>query len=270
LSAKHAANRYRFRYATGDDNQVLDDPQINTVAVLTRHHLHSRQVIAGLSAGKHVFCEKPLALNQNDLDEIFLLIVPDKSSSPTPHATGSLLTVGFNRRFAPLATKVKKFIDRRQEPLVAHYRVNAGYLPQNHWLHDPLQGGGRILGEACHFIDFLTFLVGEGPISVSGVALPDAGYYLQDNLALTFTFRDGSLSTLHYLANGDNSFPKERLEVFAGGLVAVLDDFRSLELVSAGHREMIHSRLRQDKGHHFIWQAFIDGIHTGGPSNPLP
>jgi predicted dehydrogenase len=122
--------------------------------------------------------------------------------------------VGFNRRFALLARKLKEFIDRRQEPLAAHYRVNAGYLPLNHWLHDPVQGGGRLLGEGCHFIDFLTFLVGEGPVSVSGYALPDAGHYRQDNLALTFTFRDGSLGTLHYLAMAINLF-KERLGITA-------------------------------------------------------
>lgn len=268
LTAQHTANRYGFRYATGDDSQLLDDPAINTIAILTRHHLHAPLVKAGLRAGKHVFCEKPLALNQSDLDEIFLLLNPDDSSSPIPRSS-PFLTVGFNRRFALLARKLKEFIDRRQEPLAAHYRVNAGYLPLNHWLHDPVQGGGRLLGEGCHFIDVLTFLVGEGPVSVSGYALPDAGHYRQDNLALTFTFRDGSLGTLHYLANGDKSFPKERLEVFAGGRVAVLDDYRSLELVSAGRRELFRSRLRQDKGHRAIWEAFIDAISTGGKP-PIP
>ncbi len=176
-----------------------------------------------------------------------------------------LLTVGFNRRFAPLAKKLKEFTDQKKEPLVAHYRVNAGYLPLNHWLHDPDQGGGRIIGEGCHFIDFLTFLVGEAPISVFGAALPDAGRYRQDNLVLTFTFKDGSLGTLHYLANGDKSFPKERVEVFAGGRVAVLDDFRTLELVHAGQRDVHRSRLRQDKGHRAAWEAFINAIRTGGP-----
>jgi predicted dehydrogenase len=111
----------------------------------------------------------------------------------------------------------------------------------------------------------LTFLVDDAPRSVSGTALPDAGHYRQDNIALTFTFKDGSLGTIHYLANGDRSFPKERLEIFTGGQVAVLDDFRTLELVHAGQRNLLRSRLRQDKGHHAEWEAFINTIHTGGP-----
>lgn len=258
LSARHIANRYGFQYATGDENQVLNDPDINTIAILTRHHLHASQVLTGLRAGKHVFCEKPLALNQSELDEIFSLLAAQQASCP-------LLTVGFNRRYAPLAKKLKDFIDQRKEPLVAHYRINAGYLPLNHWLHDPNQGGGRIIGEGCHFIDFLTFLVGEAPNSVSGVALPDAGYYRQDNIALTFTFRDGSLGTIHYLANGDKSFPKERLEVFAGGRVAVLDDFRMLELVHTGQRDVLRSRLRQDKGYLAEWETLLNAIRTAGP-----
>jgi predicted dehydrogenase len=257
LSARHVANRYGFHYATGDESQVVNDPNINTIAILTRHNLHASQVLAGLRAGKHIFCEKPLALNQSELDEIFTLLAGQQASCP-------LLTVGFNRRYALLANKLKDFIDQRKEPLVAHYRINAGYLPLDHWLHDPNQGGGRIIGEGCHFIDFLTFLVGEAPISVSGVALPDAGYYRQDNLALTFTFRDGSLGTIHYLANGDKSFPKERLEVFAGGRVAVLNDFRTLELVHAGHRGVLRSRLRQDKGHLAEWESFLNAIRTTG------
>jgi predicted dehydrogenase len=269
LTAQHTANRYGFQYATGDDSQVLNDPEVNTIAILTRHHLHACQVLAGLRAGKHVFCEKPLALNQPELDEIFLQLNPDNSNSPSQLSNQPMLTVGFNRRFAQLAGKLKEFINQRQEPLAAHYRVNAGYLPLNHWLHDPVQGGGRLLGEGCHFIDFLSFLVGEAPVTVSGVALPDAGHYQQDNLALTFTFRDGSLGTLHYLANGDKSFPKERLEVFAGGRIAVLDDFRNLELVSTGRREVIRSRLRQDKGHRAIWEAFISAIRSGGQP-PIP
>ena len=181
-----------------------------------------------------------------------------------------LLTVGFNRRFAPLASaRSKAFIADRAEPLAAHYRVNAGYLPLNHWTQDPPQGGGRIIGEGCHFIDFLTFLVGEPPVSVSAQALPDAGRYRQDNVLLTFTFPDGSLGTLTYLANGDKSFAKERVEVFCGGRIAVLDDFRSLELVRRGRRWVLRSRLRQDKGHQAGWEAFLSAVRAGGPP-PIP
>jgi len=262
VSAASAARRFGFRYAASDESQVLGDPKINTVAILTRHNLHARQVLAALSAGKHVFCEKPLALTSEELSAI-----RDQLSLTTDHRP--LLTVGFNRRFAPLAQKLHAFFAGRKEPLVAQYRVNAGYLPPTHWVHDPEQGGGRIIGEGCHFVDFLTFLVGAPPVAVEGHTLPDGGRYHQDNVVLTFTFPDGSLGTLTYLANGDKAFPKERVEVFAGGRVGVLDDFRMLELVQAGRRDVQRSRLRQDKGHAAAWQAFVAAIAAGGPP-PIP
>ncbi len=133
---------------------VLQDDTIDAVAVLTRHHLHARQTLAALRAGKHVFCEKPLALSETELDEILEYLVTAGEGSTTP---APILSVGYNRRFAPLAQQLAEFLRDRQEPLVASYRVNAGYLPLNHWLHDPAQGGGRLIGEGCHFIDFLTF-----------------------------------------------------------------------------------------------------------------
>jgi predicted dehydrogenase/threonine dehydrogenase-like Zn-dependent dehydrogenase len=258
-SAQHAASRFGFTYATADPDQILQDERINTVAILTRHHLHAPQVLAALRLGKHVFCEKPLALDAAELAQIEAEL----------QSGASLLMVGFNRRFAPLALKLKAFLDGCQEPLAAHYRVNAGYLPPTHWTHDPQQGGGRLIGEGCHFIDFLTFLVGAPPVSVSAHGLPDQGRYREDNLVLTFTFPDGSLGTLSYLANGDKSLPKERLEVFCSGRVAVLDDFRSLELVHAGQRQVIRQRLRQDKGHQAEWQAFARALQSGGPA-PIP
>jgi predicted dehydrogenase/threonine dehydrogenase-like Zn-dependent dehydrogenase len=266
LSAQHARERFGFRYARSDDGSggsILGDLEINTVAILTRHGQHASQVLAALAARKHVFCEKPLAIHPDELGAIAGALHA-LESEPSP-----LLTVGFNRRFAPLSTKLRQFLGDRQEPLAAHYRVNAGFLPLTHWLHDPEQGGGRLVGEGCHFIDFLTFLVGETPVSVRGQALPDLGIYHLDNFILTFTFPDGSLGTLTYLANGDKAFPKERVEVFCGGRAAVLDDFRSLETVQDGKREVLRSRLRQDKGHRAEWEAFIHAILRGGPP-PIP
>lgn len=258
-SAAHAARKFGFRYACSDETQIIHDADINTIAILTRHHLHAGQVMAALKAGKHVFCEKPLAVNREQAKEM-------REQCSAPH---SLLMVGFNRRFAPLAIRLRTFLADRKEPLVAHYRVNAGYIPLSHWLHDPEQGGGRIIGEGCHFVDLLAFLVGTPPVTVSAQGLPDAGRYREDNVMLTFAFSDGSLGTVSYLANGDKSFPKERVEAFCGGRVAVLDDFRSLELVRDGKRESIHSRLRQDKGHRAAWQAFAAAIETGGMP-PIP
>lgn len=268
LNAKHAAKRFGFRYAASDENQILQDTQVNTLAILTRHHLHARQVIAALHAGKHVFCEKPLALSVEELEEIFIALEGNSArgqENRAPTSLSPLLTAGFNRRFAPLAQKLHTFIKDRQEPLAAHYRVNAGYIPPSHWLHDPRQGGGRIIGEGCHFIDFLAFLVGAAPVSVTAAALPDLGHYREDNASLTFTFPDGSVGTVSYLANGDKAFPKERVEVFTAGRAAVLDDFRSLQLASGGRRRTISSRLKQDKGHLAEWQAFASAVAAGGP-----
>lgn len=260
LSAAHAAGKFGFGYTAESSAQILADPAINTVALLTRHNLHARQTLAALAAGKHVFCEKPLALNAAELDEIFAAL--EQPGSP-------LLMVGFNRRFAPLAVALGQFLSDRQEPFVAHYRVNAGFLPATHWLHDPAVGGGRLVGEGCHFIDFLTWLAGAAPVSVSAESLPDLGRYNEDNFNLTLRYPDGSLGLLTYLANGDKAFPKERLEVFCGGRVAVLDDFRSLETVRDGQRKVQRSRLRQDKGHRAEWQAFAAAIQAGGPP-PIP
>jgi predicted dehydrogenase/threonine dehydrogenase-like Zn-dependent dehydrogenase len=266
-SAQHAAHRFNFQYATSDESRILDDPQVNTVAILTRHNLHTRQVLAALQAGKHVFCEKPLAINNVELDAIQGVILPLAGLPDSPPLP--ILMVGFNRRFAPLAHRMSDFLQGRQEPLVMHYRVNAGYLPLTHWLHDPLQGGGRIIGEGCHFVDFLTYLAGAPPVLVSAQGLPDAGRYREDNVLLNFSFPDGSLGIVSYLANGNKAFPKERVEVFCGGRVAVLDDFRTLETVHDGHRQVFRARLRQDKGHTAEWQTFIASLMAGGPP-PIP
>jgi predicted dehydrogenase len=260
-SAQYAAEKFGYLYASSEENALLEDDRINTVAILTRHHLHARQVLAALAAGKHVFCEKPLALNLAELQEI--------ETALKENTQGSLLMVGFNRRFAPLARRLNTFIAERSEPLVAHYRVNAGFIPKTHWVHDLEQGGGRIIGEGCHFIDFLTYLVGETPVSVSSQGIPDSGLYREDVSVITFSFPDGSIGTVSYLANGDKAFPKERVEVFCGGRVAVLDDYRSLELVHKGNRQTFQSRLKQDKGHQAEWEAFADAIQHAGPA-PIP
>jgi predicted dehydrogenase len=145
--------------------------------------------------------------------------------------------------------------------------VNAGSLPLEHWLHDPQVGGGRLVGEGCHFIDYLVFLAGSKPVSVTAQALPDEGQFRQDNVQVTFRFANGSLGTLTYLANGDRALPKERLEVFSGGKTAVLDDFRSLDLSEGGRTKGL--RMSQDKGHREIWRAFITASQKGG-NPPIP
>ncbi len=258
LHAQHAARKFGFAYASSSADELLADAAVNTVAILTRHDLHAELVIAALKAGKNVFVEKPLAIDGTQLASI---------TRQLGKPGNGLLTVGFNRRFAPLARRVAQFFQGRQEPLHVHYRVNAGYLPSNHWTQDPKVGGGRVIGEACHFVDFITFLVGAPPDCVSAQALPDQGKYREDNVSMTFTFPDGSIGVIDYLANGDRSVPKERVEVFGGGRVAVLDDFRRLELVEKGARK--EHRGVQDKGWQDEWVAFARAISTGGEP-PIP
>jgi predicted dehydrogenase len=260
LSAHHAARKFGYGYATTSDDEIINDPAINVIAILTRHNLHARQVLAALKAGKRVFCEKPLAMNQTELAEITKALKTSKNP---------VLMTGFNRRFAPLSKRLKEFIDKRSEPLVVHYRVNAGYLPKDHWLNDVEVGGGRIIGEACHFIDYLVFLIGACPETVSAQVVPDHGTYSEDNVILNFSFPDGSLGTLSYLSNGDKAFPKERVELFCGGRVAVLNDFRSLELCQNGSRKVIRKRFRQDKGHRAAWASFLAALTSGGEL-PIP
>jgi predicted dehydrogenase/threonine dehydrogenase-like Zn-dependent dehydrogenase len=260
LTARQSAARFGFAFAATGDDQILSDPDVNLVVVLTRHNLHAGQVLAALARGKHVYCEKPLATDPADLAKIAAALEQD------PRA---LLTVGFNRRFAPQSLRLRELIAGAGEPFVAHYRVNAGFLPLTHWTQDPTVGGGRIVGEACHFIDYLACLAGASPVSVHAQALPDGGRYRQDNVVITLTFPDGSLGTVTYLANGDRSLPKERLEVFCAGRVAVLDDFRTLELIQSGRRKSFVSHLRQDKGHQAAWESFVKAVKAGGPP-PIP
>jgi predicted dehydrogenase/threonine dehydrogenase-like Zn-dependent dehydrogenase len=260
LSARHAAAKFGFKIASSSEEEFLSSPEINLVAVLTRHNQHARQVLAALRAGKHVYCEKPLAILAEELNEIVEAL--ERETLP-------LLMVGFNRRFAPFTRKLQDFLAQTSEPFAAHYRINAGAIPLNHWVHDPGQGGGRIIGEGCHFIDYLTFLAGTSPVSVSAQALPDNGRYRQDNVVITLSFPNGSLGTITYMANGDKSFPKERVEVFCGGRVAVLDDFRRLEMIYNGRRQVLQARLGQDKGHRGSWAAFLEAVRKGGPA-PIP
>jgi predicted dehydrogenase len=271
LHAQHSGKKFGFAYATSSDDEILNDPNINTVAILTRHDMHADLVVKALAAGKHVFVEKPLAIDEVGLNKVLTALTVDRGpktefNGPLSTVHG-LLTVGFNRRFAPLAQTLRSFLSTRTEPLYMHYRINAGYIPLNHWVHDPAQGGGRIIGEGCHFVDFLTFLAGSAPVSVTAHALPDAGKYREDNVSMTFTFADGSVGVVDYLANGDKSFPKERLEVFCGGRVAVLDDFRALEMIRDGNKKMI--KKAQDKGWRDEWVAFAKAIREGGQS-PIP
>ncbi len=258
LRAQHSGKKFGFQYATSNDEEIINDPNINTVAILTRHDSHAELVVKALKAGKHVFVEKPLAINSKQLEQINKLLISNLRS---------LLTVGFNRRFSPLAQQLKSLVSTLQEPKYIHYRVNAGLIPLNHWTQDPNIGGGRIIGEACHFIDLITFLVGAPPVSVTAHALPNNGKYREDNVSMTFTFPDGSIGVVDYLANGDKSFPKERVEVFCAGQIAVLDDFVFLRTVKNGKKKEIKGA--QNKGWVDEWKVFAKAIREGSEP-PIP
>jgi predicted dehydrogenase len=266
LHAQHSGKKFGFQYATSDDDEIINDPNVNTIAILTRHDTHADLVVKALKAGKHVFVEKPLAINSAQLSAV---------SKQLLKTDNCLLTTGFNRRFAPLAQQLKSLVSNLREPKYIHYRVNAGLIPLNHWTQDPEIGGGRIIGEGCHFVDFITFLVGASPVSVTAHALPNngaalsvsKGKYREDNVSMTFTFPDGSLGIVDYLANGDKSFPKERVEVFCGGQIAVLDDFVSLQTVKDGKKKEIKGA--QNKGWVDEWKVFAKCIREGGEP-PIP
>jgi predicted dehydrogenase/threonine dehydrogenase-like Zn-dependent dehydrogenase len=252
--ARNAAEKFGFRYCATDENEILHDESINVVVIATRHRLHARQVVAAIGAGKHVFCEKPLCLTEDELGDIV---------RARAEGGASALLVGFNRRFSPMALRLKTFFAPVQEPLLMHYRVNAGFLKPDHWTQDPAEGG-RILGEVCHFVDFLTFLAGAWPVRVQTHALANSGLYSDDNLVIQMEFANGSQGTITYVANGDKAYSKERVEVFGGGTVGVLEDFRELELSRGGRKQSERSRLAQDKGHRAEWEAFAKALREGG------
>lgn len=264
ISARSVADRFGFRYCTTDPAEILADDTINVVAIATRHHLHARQTLAALEAGKSVFVEKPLCVTVEELAQIRQAYEAQKAAGRPIR-----LMVGYNRRFAPMAIELKDFFATVAEPLMLQYRVNAGRLPLDHWTQDPAQGGGRLIGEGVHFIDFAQWMCGSLPTSVYAAALPDSGRYRQDNLTLTVRFENGSVAQILYLANGDRAAGKERVEVNGGGRTAVLDDFKVLHLTKDGRITIDKSRFHQDKGHAAEWVAFDSAVRSGAPS-PIP
>jgi predicted dehydrogenase/threonine dehydrogenase-like Zn-dependent dehydrogenase len=262
VSSRAAADRFGFNYCTTDSEEILSDPRINTVAILTRHNLHARQVIAALEAGKHVFVEKPLCMTEEELQQIISVYQKDGGHPPA-------LMVGFNRRFAPFVVELKQRLDRVKEPLMLNYRVNAGFIPLDHWTQDAAESGGRLIGEGCHFIDLLTHLTRSRARRVTTRALPNSGRYSQDNLLVTVEFADGSIGTVTYVANGDKGFGKEFLEVFGGGLSARLDDYRTLLIRDGAKTVQQTARLRQDKGHKAEWRAFAAHITGKAAATPI-
>ena len=274
VSGVHAGKKYGFEETTTDSEAVLRDTEVNTVVVATRHDSHARYVCQSLLARKHVFVEKPLAITRQGLEEIEKIFQEVNAPKAGPAAAGAeagalLLMVGFNRRFSPQVQQVKTLLTGVGEPTSFVMTVNAGSIPADHWTQDPKVGGGRIIGEACHFIDLLRFLAGAPIVSVQVEALGDQGQGMRaDKVSFTLRFAEGSMGTVHYLSNGHKSFPKERLEVFSTGRILQLDNFRSLRGYGwPGFSKM--NLWRQDKGQTACAAAFVDAIRLGGPA-PIP
>jgi predicted dehydrogenase len=256
-SSLHAARTFGFEAATTDPEQALKDPETTALVIATRHDSHAHYVLAALRAGKHVFVEKPLCLTHEELDEIERLYTSLLEAPSGP----PLLMVGFNRRFAPHVQKMRALLEDVPGPRAMVMTVNAGPVPADHWTRDQQVGGGRILGEACHFIDLLRYIA-SAPIercSRFDVQGPSS-----DTASLQLAFADGSVGTIHYFTNGSRAFPKERLEVFAGGRVLQLDNFRRLR--GYGWPGFSRMRLwRQDKGQRACVRAFLTAVERGGP-----
>lgn len=263
INAVHYGKRHGFKRVTTDIESLLQDETLDTIVIATRHDSHARLAASALRAGKHTFVEKPLALSHDELEMV------REAWTMAAKQDLRILMVGFNRRFAPLVTRMKQMLEAVRGPKTFVVTVNAGFIPKEHWTQDPEVGGGRIIGEACHFIDLLRHLSGS-PIAtwhvetVSGVR----EQVKDDKATITLSFEDGSIGTIHYFANGHKAFPKERIEVFCVGRVLQLDNFRSLRGWGwPGFR--IARQWRQDKGHSACIKAFIEAVRSGGPA-PIP
>jgi len=258
VSAVHHGKKNNFVIATTDVEAVYANTAINTVVVATQHNQHARQVCGALNAGKHVFVEKPLALT---FEEINLI---EKAHSSQDGKCQ--IMVGYNRRFAPHVQQIKALLEPVSGPKVFMMTMNAGAIPASHWTQDPDVGGGRIIGEACHYIDLMRYLAGSKIKSFTATSMgASPGIPItEDKAAITLSFEDGSFGTIHYLANGGKAFPKERIEVFANDAVLQLDNFRKLTGFGwKGFKKM--NLWKQDKGQSACTQAFVNAVKGGKP-----
>jgi len=253
-NARNIADKYGFKFCTGNAAEIISDADIATVFIATRHDTHAEYVIESLKAGKNVFVEKPLCLTEDELEQIRNI----QSTS------GSTLMVGFNRRFAPFIQQIKNNLVSNI-PVSINYRINAGIIPPGHWVHDKKIGGGRIIGEACHFIDLCMHLAGSMITSVSARSMKDPHAH-DDSIVINLQFANGSIASISYFSNGNKNLPKEYLEIFSGGVVNVVNDFKSLKIFGKTNKEI---KQVQDKGHKAEVESFMNAVKKGNPS-PIP
>ncbi|MFC2141365.1 bi-domain-containing oxidoreductase [Acidobacteriota bacterium] len=255
--ARTAADKYGFEFCTSNKDDIFDDEKINTVFIATRHDSHADYVISSLSSKKHTYVEKPLCLNQSELAEIKNIYETANKMGPS-----STLMVGFNRRFSPVTKILKKYIENG--PMSVIYRINAGAVPPNAWTQNKDIGGGRIIGEMCHFVDYLTFITGSLPEYVYASVLPDP-YDVEDTVIVNLKFRNGSIGTIAYFSNGPDKLFKEYIEVYKSGATAIISDFKNIEIYGKG-RTFKKKLLQQDKGQKMMIEEFINAIKEGKTS----
>ena len=237
-NAKKIAEEYGAEYCTTDYKEVLSDEDVNLVLIATRHHLHAPIIIEAANAGKHIFVEKPIAMNYEDCKEVYGAVMENKVN----------LTIGFNRRFAPLAQKAKRIVENRKNPLMITYRINSAGMKKEHWINDPVEGGGAITGEGCHFFDFCNWIVGREPMRIYAemISSDDESVVDANNIMSTIRYEGGSVASVIYTTIGNESFPKERIEIFVDGGVVAIDDFK--ELTVAGMAGKGEKLKRIEKG----------------------
>jgi len=255
LSAKTLAKKGKVGFATSDYCEILNDSEVDTVIITTRHNLHASMTLEALQAGKHVFVEKPLCLNESELNNII---------EEADHS-GKMVVVGFNRRFAPLAEKMKTLLGKGPKNIIA--TMNAGFIPPEVWVHDLETGGGRIIGEACHYIDLCTFLAGSMVKSVCMTSMGVNPSENTDNASILLKYENGTNAVINYFANGSKSYPKERIELFSQEKTLVIDNWRLL--TGYGVKGFKKAKSRLDKGHKNQFKSFVDSIPAGNPSIPF-
>jgi len=250
-SGRHAGDKFGFDYCTSKYENLLDDEKIDCIIISTRHNLHAKLVIDSLKKGKDVFVEKPLALTYDGLKGIIKVWKENKGK----------LMVGFNRRFSPFSVKVKEWLGEDCSPMVINCRVNAGFVPKDSWVQDLGEGGGRIVGEVCHFIDLIQYFTGSLPVKVFAETISgEKGKYLnEDNLVINIKMKNGSVAGITYVANGDKSFPRERIEIFGGGKVCVIDDFKSITFICSGKKKGM-KKYGIDRGYYNEFEVFFSAV----------
>ncbi|PHZ84838.1 bi-domain-containing oxidoreductase [Paremcibacter congregatus] len=264
VSGTHHGKKLGFEFNTTNSNEMLADREVNTIVIGTQHSTHSHFVEQALAAGKNVFVEKPLALTNKQLDKIdeAYRAAYDRGENPK-------LMVGFNRRYAPLMQKLKKQVEKSTDPMSIMYTCNAGAIPADTWVQDSEAGGGRIIGEACHFIDIVRFLCGCPIVDIQAASMkmPEGVTDCHDTASIMLRFKNGSLATIHYFANGHQSFPKERIEVFQNGNIMILNNFR--RLTGFGNKSINCKTFKQNKGQQECCNNFVESLRNG-ENTPIP